>query len=149
MSIKTVRVYKDLEISTGLVSGLTLLCAIGVAINMYFLFHAIPAVMKKALPYRRYLLSINLAIGDILTLSAFGGIAAAVSLIETIPDIPTMILMMALLVVPVGFNFLVFIVYSTLNTFQLIAIKFPIFYRTRLTARHCHVINAFSWISGQ
>ncbi len=138
--------YSTLPISADLAFGLTILCAVGVAINMYFLFHAIRAVAKKTLPYRRYLLSTNLAIGDILMPSVSCGIAAVFSLTESIPDLPKMSLHTALFVVPLGFSFLVFIVYSALNAFKLIAIKFPIFYKTRLTARHCHVINCFSWI---
>ncbi len=131
-----------------LFSGMAILCAIGVPINLYFLYHAIPAVRKKALPSHRYLLSINLSIVDIVMQLASGGIATAFSFTGMIPDLPTTSIMAAFFIVPGGFSLLILSVYLALNTFQLIAVKYPIFYKTRLTARHCHLINAFSWILG-
>ncbi len=122
--------------------------AVGVVINIYFLFHTIPAVMKKTLPYRRYLLSINLAIGDIFVQLATGGMAIAMCFIGTNLDLPALKIQMAFYVIPAGFGILVSIVYLALNIFQLIAVRYPVFYKTRLTARHCHLINAFSWILG-
>ncbi len=129
-------------------SGITILCAVGFVINLYFLFHAIPAVVKKELPYRRYLLSINLAIGDIFVQLLSGGIATVMCFNGTIPDLPALEILMVFFVIPGGFSILIFTVYLGLNTFQLIAVKYPVFYKTRLTARHCHLINAFSWILG-
>ncbi len=131
-------------------SGIALPCAIGVAINLYFLIHAIPAVRKKALPFRRYLLSINLAIGDVFMQSVTGGIAIVVIASPRLQadNLRTVRLLMAFFVLPTGFSFLIYFVYSVLNAFLLIAVKYPVVYKTRFTARHCHFINVFSWILG-
>ncbi len=122
--------------------------AIGFCIVFYFVVIASIELKNDRLPMRRYLLLINLAIGDCLQLFGFT-VLCTFTLISSsnLFQKHVGLKLMFFFSIPLTGSCLSMLTYATLNIFQLLAIAKPIFYHTTVATKHCSLLIALIWMA--